>query len=287
MARVCPYLRGLHAPSIYLRSWVPVPSDPSRWSSTPSMTPCSYFWRSSIHRITVLSAPIGILTFQGLFPLLSTIIFIDYFFSNTVRCCNDPSHKGCDSWIRSEQLSREIQILDTKQKGKPRLPSPPPPSKPSLEYVFLDLIYPRELCGLPPLPSHVVTLNPTTSVHLGLPDAYLTSPAQPEANSGPPQSPGSIHWTFHDASHELSPPQISHRSLCAPNLKASSRVTNKFERRSTDSCSSPDMEDSTEEDLDDGNYVEPIKGKVGRRRKTSTSGVRGEFPLVLENSSRC
>jgi hypothetical protein len=42
------------------------------------------------------------------------------------------------------------------------------------------------------------------------------------------------------------------------------------------------MEDSIEEDLYDGDYVEPTKRKDGRRRKSSTSGDRGEFPLVWE-----
>ena len=286
MACVCPYLRGLLAPSIYLRTWVPVPSNPSRWPSTlPSTLPMTWsrFWRSSIHRITALSTTtVGILNFQSLFPFLSTIIFVDYLLSDEVRPCDGPLHKGSDMLIQYEQLKKEIQILETKLNGKPRLPSPPPPSKPLQEHVSLDLVYPRELCGLPPLPTHMVTLNPTTSVNLGLAYVDSTSPAWPEANFGSPQYPGSAHRAFHDASHKLSALQSSHRSLCAPNLKASPRVTNNIERRSTNSCSSPDMDDSTEGDLDDGDYVEPTNRKVGRRRKTSTSGVRGEFPSVLE-----
>ena len=210
-------------------------------------------------------------------PFLATVIFINYFLSYTLRLCDDPSHKKCDLSIHQEQLNRRVQILKKKLEGKPRLPSPPPPSKPLQEYVSLDVVFPRELCGLPPLPTPMDPLNPATPVHLGLADADPTSPVQPEANSGSPQSPGSTHWAFHDASHKLSPPQNSHRSLCAPNLKASSGVTNKFKRRS-----SPDMDDSTEGDLDDGDYVEPTKRKVGRKRKTSTSGVRGEFLLVSE-----
>ena len=48
------------------------------------------------------------------------------------------------------------------------------------------------------------------------------------------------------------------------------------------------MEDSTEEDLDDEDYVEPAKPKVlkgARRRKSATSGNRGEPALVLEMNS--
>ncbi len=125
----------------------------------------------------------------------------------------------------------------------------------------------------------MVIPNPTSSVNLGLADVGLTSPAWPEASSGSAQFPGSTHWAFHGASRKS---QSIHRSLCAPNLKASSSVTSKVERTSTNSCDSSDMEDSIEGDLDDGDYVEPTKTKVGRRRKTSTSGVRGEFPLVRE-----
>ena len=208
------------------------------------------------------------------------LYFFDNFLSNTLRRCDGPTHKRCDLTIRYEQLKREIQILETKLEGKPRLPSPPPPSKPSQEYVSLDLVCPRELCGLPPLPARMVTPNPPTSVNLGLADAGLTSPAWPEASSSPPQIPGSTHWAFHGASRKLSAPQNIHGSLCAPNLKASSTVTSKDEGTSTNSCNSSDMEDSTEGDLDDGDYFEPTKTKVGRRRKTLTSGGRGEFLLL-------
>ena len=182
--------------------------------------------------------------------------------------------------IRYEQLKREIQILETKLEGKPRLPSPPPPSKPPHEYVSLDLVCPRELYGLPPLPAHTDTLDPT------IPDPDLTSRAWPEGSFGSPEPPGSTHWVIHEASRKLSAPQSIRRSLCAPNVKASSSGTSKFERASTNSCDSPDLEDSTEEDLDDGDYVEPTKRKAVHRRKTSTSSaVTGEFPPLLEVAS--
>ena len=126
------------------------------------------------------------------------------------------------------------------------------------------------------------TLNPTTSVNPDLDDAGLTTPAWPEASSGSPQIPGSTDLAFHGASRKLSAPQGIHRSLCAPNFKASSTVTSEVERTNTNSCNSSDMEDNTEGGLDDGDYVEPTKTKVGRRRKTLTSGVRGEFSLVWE-----
>lgn len=118
------------------------------------------------------------------------------------------------------------------------------------------------------------TLNPVTPVNLSLvADADLTSPACSEGSSG------SAHWASHEASRELS---AQHRSLCVPNVKASMTGTIKFKRTNINSCDSPDIEGSIEGDLDDGDYVEPAKRKVGSSHKASTSGVRGEFPPVLE-----
>jgi len=176
--------------------------------------------------------------------------------------------------------------LETKLEGKPRLPSPPPPSKPPLEYVSLDLVCPREVCGLPALPTDMETLNPTTPLNLGLvTDADLASPARSEASYDSEQSPGSVDWTFHDAPRKLSAPQSGDRSLCAPNVKANSRGPHGFECTSITSCDSPDPEETIEGDLDDGDYIEPTKRKARRRPKPSTSGDGGEFPLVLENVS--
>lgn len=224
--------------------------------------------------------PLVYRSFKVCFHPHRPLYLFDYFLSNTLRRCDGPEHKGCDLSIRYEQLKREIQILETKLEGKPRLPSPPPPSKPLQEYVSLDLVFPRELCGLPPLPARMDTPNLATPVNLSL--VADASPAWSEGSSGSPQFPGPAHWASHEASRELSAPQSIHRSLCVPNVKASLAGTSKFKRTSINSCDSPDIEDNIEEDLDDGDYVEPTRRKVGSSYKASTSGVRGEFPRVFE-----
>ena len=226
-------------------------------------------------------------TFRGLLLSSQTNYLFDYLLSNTLRRRYGPSHEVGDQSIRYEQLKREIQILVTKLKGKPRLPSPPPLSKPLQEYVSLDMIYPRELCGLPPLLTHVDTRIPTTPINLSLvADIDVTSLARSEASSVSPCSPDSVQWAFRKASCKISTPQNSRHSLCAPIIKASLGDRSRSDHKRINSCDPSDM-DSTEEDLDDGDYVEPAKKPrvLKGRLKSSISGDGGESSLVLEMNS--
>ena len=126
------------------------------------------------------------------------------------------------------------------------------------------------------------TLIASTPVNFSLvADTNLTSPAWSEVSSGSPRSPGFAHWAFNKVCGKISAPQTS---LCAANVKASSD-TSGFDRMSINSGESSDTEDGTEEDLEDGDYVEPTKPRVtngGRKRRPSASGDRGECVIVLE-----
>lgn len=276
MTRVCTYIRQLYTLAIYSITWVPVSSERSRWLSTARKIQCSRFLIYCVTRPPIL---ITILIHRGLLSSLSTFNLCDYLLSGTFRSWDGPSHDVGDQSIRYEQLKREIQILATKLKGKPRLSSPPPLSKPLQEYVSLDMIYPRELCGLPPLSTHVDTANFSLVANVD-----LTSLARSEASSVSPRSPDSAQWAFHDTSWKTSMPQNSRHSLCASTIKASLGDPGGFEHTGVNPRDPSDMEDGTE-DLDDGDYVEPVKSRVPkgtRQHKPSISGNKGESSPVIE-----